>query len=50
MYSGQFNESPVSTHAIISDEVLRQFSEEYGDSWGVGNSINTLDYWNKDWD
>lgn len=50
VYSGQFNEKPVSTHAVVPDEVLGQFSEKYGDSWGVGNSINTLDYWNEDWD
>lgn len=50
IYSGQFNEKPLKAHAVIPEDILGKFKGRYGDNWGVGESINTLRYWNEDWD
>lgn len=49
-YSGQYNEKPLKVHKVIPEDILGKFRGHFGDNWGVGESINTLDYWNKDWD
>ena len=49
IYSGQFNEKPLKAHKVISEDILGKFRGHFGDNWGVGESINTVDYWTKDW-